>query len=271
VVGTGYFETLAIPILAGRAPGAQDVPGAEPAVVVNQALVARHFAGRDPLGRRLRIGADGTMRTIVGVAADVLNTDPDQPILPQAYVPFGQRPARALTVLLRTDAADAAVAAARREVAQLDPEQPLFDVKTMEQALFEAQASDRVIMGMFILFATVAFGMGVLGLYSLISYLVSQRMREMSVRVALGASRSDIMRLVLTRGAGLVAAGVVFGLPVGLGLGRVMAGVLNGVSPTDAVTFTLVPALLGTVGLLATAVPARRASRVPPTTALRAE
>jgi ABC-type antimicrobial peptide transport system permease subunit len=163
------------------------------------------------------------------------------------------------------------VAAVRREVATLDPDQPLYDVKTLEQALFEEAASDRVIMGMFLLFAAVALGLGILGLYSLISYLVSQRMREMGVRVALGASRSDIVRLVLTRGAGLVAVGVALGLPLGLGLARVMAGVLAGVSPTDAVTFTLVPATLGLVGLLATALPARRASRVPPTFALRAE
>jgi predicted permease len=271
VVGSGYFEALRIPIVSGRALGAQDVPGAEAAVVVNQALVRRHFAGQDPLGRHIRIGADPTPRTIVGVAADVLNTEPDVPTAPQAYLPFGQRPLRAFTIFLRTEASDATVAAVRREVARLDPDQPLYDVKTMEQALFESAASDRVIMGMFILFASVALGMGILGLYSLISYLVSQRMREMGVRVALGATRSDILRLVLTRGAGLVAAGVVLGLPVGLGLARVMAGVLNGVSPTDAVTFTLVPAILGTVGLLATAVPARRASRVAPATALRAE
>jgi ABC-type antimicrobial peptide transport system permease subunit len=178
---------------------------------------------------------------------------------------------RALTVFLRTDPAGAAVAAARQEVARLDPEQPLYDVKSMERALFEAQASDRVIMGMFVLFASVALGIGVLGLYSLVSYLVSQRLREMGVRVALGATRSDIVRLVLTRGAALVAAGLALGLPVGLGLGRVMAGVLAGVSPTDAVTFTLLPLSLGAVGLVATVVPALRASRVPPTLALRSE
>jgi predicted permease len=271
VVGGGYFETLRIPIVAGRDFGPQDVPGAEPAVIVNQALAARHFAGQDPLGRRVRIGADGSPKTIVGVAADVRNTDPGQPTAPQAYVPFGQRPVRTLTLLVRTDRTEAAVAAVRREVVQLDPDQPLYDVKTMEQALFEAAASDRVIMGMFLLFATVALGMGILGLYSLISFLVSQRMREMGVRMALGASRADIMRLVLTRGARLVAAGVALGLPVGLGLARVMAGVLGSVSPTDAVTFAVVPLTLAAVGLLATAVPARRAARVPATFALRAE
>jgi len=174
----------------------------------------------------------------------VMTGEPSEPTAAQAYVPFDQQPVRALTVLVRTGAADAAIAAVRREVARLDPEQPLYDVKTLEQALFEAAASDRVIMGMFVLFAAVALGLGILGLYSLVSYLVSQRMREMGVRVALGASRADIVRLVLTRGAGLVAVGLVAGLPVGLGLSRVMAGVLTGVSPTDAVTFTLVPLTL---------------------------
>jgi predicted permease len=271
VVGPGYFEVLQVPIVAGRAFDPRDVPGAEPSVIVNQALAARHFLGTDPLGRRLRIGADPTPRVIVGVAADVVNTEPGQPVTPQAYLPFAQRPVRDFTVLVRTDQTGAAVAAVRREVARLDPDQPLFDVKTMEQALFEAAASDRVIMGMFVLFAAVALGLCLLGLYSLISYLVSQRTREMGVRLALGASRADIARLVLARGARLVAMGLALGLPLGLALSRVMAGVLVGVSPTDARTFTVVPLTLAAAALAATAVPARRASRVPPTDALRAE
>ena len=271
VVGARYFDVLRIPIVAGRAFDDRDVPGAEPSVIVNEALASRHFVGADPVGRRLRIGADPAPRTIVGVAKDVLNTDPGQPVSPQAYVPFGQRPVRDFTVLVRTDRTEAAVAAARREVARLDPDQPLFDVKTLEQALFEAAASDRVIMGMFILFATVALGMCVLGLYSLLSYLVSQRTREMGVRLALGATHADIVRLVLARGARLVAAGLALGLPLGLALSRVMAGVLTGVSPTDALTFTVVPLTLAAAAFVATAVPARRAARVPPTFALRAE
>ena len=271
VVGAGYFELLPIPIVAGRPFDRRDVPGAEPSVIVNQTLAARHFLGGDPLGQRLRIGADRTVRTIVGVAADVVNTEPGQPATPQAYLPFAQQPVRDFTVLVRTDQTAAAVAAARREVARLDPDQPLFDVKTLEEALFEAAASDRVIMGMFVLFAAVALGLCVLGLYSLISYLVSQRTREMGVRLALGASRADIVRLVLGRGALLIAAGLALGLPLGLALSRVIAGVLSGVSPTDALTFTVVPLTLAIVALVATAVPARRASRVAPTYALRTE
>ncbi len=258
--------------LRGRAFGAQDVPGSEPTVVVNEALAARHFPGQDPLGRRIRIGEAGApSRTIVGVAADVLNTDPGQPTLPQAYLPLDQHPVRTLAFLIRTDQLDAVVAAARREVRELDPEQPLYDVETMERAFYETLSSRRVVTGMFLLFATVALGLATLGLYSLISYLVSQRTREIGVRVALGASRADVMGLVLRQGARLLLAGLALGLLLGAGLARVMAGALAGVSPTDPVTFTLVPLLLGVVGSLAAAVPARRAARVEPAVVLRAE
>ena len=248
------------------------MPGSEPTVVVNEALAARHFPGQDPLGRRIRIGEAGApSRTIVGVAADVLNTDPGQPTLPQAYLPLDQHPVRTLAFLIRTDQLDAVVAAARREVRELDPEQPLYDVETMERAFYETLSSRRVVTGMFLLFATVALGLATLGLYSLISYLVSQRTREIGVRVALGASRADVMGLVLRQGARLLLAGLALGLLLGAGLARVMAGALAGVSPTDPVTFTLVPLLLGVVGSLAAAVPARRAARVEPAVVLRAE
>ena len=271
VVDAGYFETLRIKVLEGRGFGAQDVPGSEPAVIVNQALAARHFSGQDPLGRRIRIGVDAPPRTIVGVVADVLNTDPGRPTLAQAYLPLEQQPVRTLAFLVRTDRLDTVVSAARREAAQIDPEQPLYDVKTMDQALFELLATDRVIIGMFVLFASVALGMAILGLYSLVSYLVSQRTREIGVRVALGASRGEIMSLVLRQGARLLLAGIGPGLLLGLGLGRVMAGVVTGVSWTDSVTFTLVPLLLTATGLLASAVPALRAARVEPAVVLRSE
>jgi putative ABC transport system permease protein len=272
IVGAGYFETLRIRILRGRTLSAADGPGSELTAVVNETLAARHFAGLDPLGRRIRLGAaDAPWRTIVGVAADVLNTEPGQPILPQAYLPLDQQPVRTLAFLVRTERADATAAAARREIAAIDPEQPLYDVMTMEQALFEGLASDRIVMGMFVLFASVALGVAVLGLYSLVSYMVTQRTREIALRIALGANQTDILRLVLRQGASLVLAGLGPGLLLGLGLARTMAGILAGVSPTDAVTFILVPLLLGTVGLLATVVPAQKAARVQPATLLRTE
>jgi len=272
VVGAGYFETLAIPIVAGRSFGGQDVPGSEPTVVVSQALVDRYFPGTDPIGKRVRLGAaTSPWRTIVGVAGNLLNGDAGAPPLPQAYVPFEQQPSRELTLLVRTPSLEPVVAAARREVAQLDPEQPLYDVKTMDRAFFEILASNRVVTGLFVLFASVALGLAAIGLYGLVSYTVSQRTREIGVRVALGADRRDILRLVLGQGLRLAALGVGVGLLLGLGLSRLMASMLVGVSSTDPLTFTVVPLALGLVALLATAVPARRAARCDPAVVLRAE
>jgi predicted permease len=272
VVSSSYFATLGVPILKGRALGAQDSPGAETVVVVNEALARKHFPGREPVGRRLRLGPpEAPWRTIVGVARNVLNSDPGQPPVPQVYLPFAQQPARELVFLIRTGSLDPVVAAARREVARLDPQLPLYDVKTMDRALFEALASNRVITGLFAVFAAVALGLATVGLYGLISYSVAQRTREIGVRVALGARRADILRLVLGQGLRLAAGGLALGLVVGLGLSRVMASALVGVSATDPLTFTVVPAVLALVAVVATTLPARRAARTDPAVVLRAE
>jgi putative ABC transport system permease protein len=271
-VTAGYFEALRIPMVQGRSFDARDVPGAEPVVVVNRALAQRYFAAASPLGRRLRVGtAAAPWRTVVGVARDVLNTRPGEPPRPEVYVPFAQQPARALSVLVRTTNVEAVTAEARREVARLDPQQPLYDVKTLERAFFETMASDRIITGLFAVFAAVALGLATLGLYGLISYTVSQRRREIGVRLALGAPRGSIVRLVLGQGVRLVVIGLAIGLLLGLGLSRVMASALVGVSATDPLTFTVVPAILGLVALAATAIPARRAARFDPAGVLRAE
>ena len=272
VVSASYFATLGVPILRGRAFGAQDVPGADRVVIVNEALARRYFAGADPLGRRVRLGAaDAPWRTIVGVARDVLNAEPGQLPLPQAYLPFEQEPARGLIVLVRTASPEPVVAAARREVARLDPQQPLYDVKTLERAFFEALASQRVITGLFAAFAAVALGLAIVGLYGLVSYTVAQRTREMGVRVVLGARRADLLRLVLGHGLKLAGFGLRLGLLLGLALARFMASALVGVSATDPLTFTVVPLVLGTAALLATALPARRAAHTDPAVVLRAE
>ena len=271
-VSRRYFETLRVPVLQGRAFDEKDVPGSEPAVVVSQAFVSRYFRDKGPLGRRVRLGPEGSpWRTIVGVAADVMNAEIGEPPRPQAYLPFEQQPTRTLTLLVRTESLDPTIAAARREVAQLDPEQPLYDVKTMERAFFETLASNRVITGLFITFAGVALGLAAVGLYGLISFTVSQRTREIGVRVVLGADRRQILGMVLGQGLRIAGLGLALGLLLGLGLSRVMASVLVGVSPTDPVTFTVVPLVLGLVAVAATAIPARRAARYDPAAVLRAE
>jgi putative ABC transport system permease protein len=200
-----------------------------------------------------------------------MNAEPGEPPMPQAYLPFEQQPSRTLTLFVRTTSVDPVVVAARHEVAQLDPDQPLYDVKTMQRAFFEALASNRVITGLFMVFAAVALGLATVGLYGLISYSVGQRMREIGVRVALGARRRDILSLVLAQGLRMVALGLVLGLLVGFGLARVMASALVGVSATDPLTFTVVPLVLGLVAVMATAIPARRAAHCDPAVVLRAE
>jgi putative ABC transport system permease protein len=271
-VSRRYFETLRVPIVEGRAFDENDVPGSEPAVVVSQAFASRYLPDESPLGRRVRLGPEGSpWRTIVGVAADVMNAEIGEPPRPQAYVPFEQQPTRTLTLLVRTDLLDPTIAAARREVAQLDPEQPLYDVKTMERAFFEDLAGDRVITGLFIVFAGVALGLAAVGLYGLISFTVSQRTREIGVRVALGADRRQILGMVLGQGLRIAGFGLALGLLLGLGLSRVMASVLVGVSATDPLTFTVVPLVLGLVAVAAIAIPARRAARYDPAAVLRAE
>jgi putative ABC transport system permease protein len=272
VVGAGYFETLGIPIVKGRSVAASDAPGAEPVVVVNQAFVRRYLAQGEPLGRRVRLGAaEAPWRTVVGVSRDAVNTDPGEPLIPQAYVPFAQQPARGFTFLVRTADAAPVVAAARRAMTALDPQQPLYDVRTMERALFEALASNRVITGLFGALAVVALGLATVGLYGLVSYTVSLRTREIGVRVALGAGRRDILGLVLSQGLRLAVAGLTLGLFVGIALARVMASALVGVSATDPLTFTLVPVLLAVIAIVATAIPARRAAGSDPAVILRAE
>ena len=173
----------------------------------------------------------------------MLNAEPGEPPRPQAYVPFEQQPARALTRARAHQRAWIRWSPPRpgARSPELDPEQPLYDVKTMERAFFETLASNRVITGLFAVFAAVALGLATVGLYGLISYTVSQRTREIGVRVALGAEPRDILRLVLGQGLRLAALGLALGLLLGFGLARVMASALVGVSATDPLTFTVVP------------------------------
>jgi putative ABC transport system permease protein len=274
VVSAGYLGALRLPIVAGREIGVGDSAGAPPVPVVNQSLVRRYLGGRDPMGARVRLGGekDGEpWRTVVGVARDLTNFDTGLPGLPQVWVPFAQAPARDLNIFVRSPEAAAVVTTARAELQRLDPDLALYEATTVERAVYEDLASNRVITGLFATFAAVALLLATIGLYGVVSYAVSQRTAEIGVRVALGAQSGDVLRLVLRHGAWLLAAGLGLGLLGGFGLARAVAHTLYGVSASDPFTFSVVPAVLSLAAGLAMLVPARRALRVDPLIALRSE
>jgi putative ABC transport system permease protein len=273
-VSEGFFEALRLPIVRGRAFRATDAPGSEPVAVVSEALVNRYLPEGDPLGRRIRLGASGSAaswRRIVGVAGDTVNGNLVDPPLPVAYLPFAQHPERATILLARSPDTEAVVREARAEIARRDPDQPIYDVSTIEQWIYRETDGTRVITGLLVLFAVVAVGMAAIGLYGVLSYTVSQRTQEIGVRMALGARAADVLGMVVGQSALLIALGMLVGLAGGYGLARVMASQLFGISPTDPLTYATVTGTLVVTALLASWLPARRASRVDPIEALRSE
>ena len=274
----GYFDAMGIPVVAGRPFGLRDDEHSPGVVVVNETFARRFFPGADPareaVGKRMSFKGDGgPWNEIVGVAKDGKYwTIGEAPQL-FVYTPSGQRYVSTATLVVRAAGGDprALIPALNAEVRAMDPALPLFDVKTVEEhmgvSLFPARVA-AALLGAFGLLALLLAGMGV---YGVVSYAAAQRTREIGIRMALGARRGDVLRLVAGRGMLLVGAGVCLGLAGALALTRFMEGLLYGVSATDPVTFALVVAVLLAVALLACLVPARRATKVDPMIALRYE
>ncbi|MET0645647.1 MAG: ABC transporter permease [Pyrinomonadaceae bacterium] len=273
-----YFNAMSIPVVTGRAFSERDAESAPRVVVVNEHFARRFFPGAEPareaLGKRISFRGDGgPWSEIVGVAKDGKYwTIGEAPQL-FVYSPLAQSYSSFATLVVRTAGGDprALVPALNAEVRALDPELPLFDVKTIEEhmgvSLFPARVA-AALLGAFGLLALLLAGVGV---YGVVSYAAAQRTREIGIRMALGAQRRDVLRLVAGRGMLLVAAGVALGLAGAFALTRFMEGLLYGVSATDPVTFALVVAVLLAVALLACLIPARRATKVDPMVALRYE
>jgi putative ABC transport system permease protein len=249
-------------------------------VVVNEVLAAEQWPDGSALGARLRLTTDidTLWRTVVGVVGPVRHGSLAEEARPAMYLPHAQFPStsdlvmRSMGVVARTSAGPAALAARiREEVRAVDPEVPVTSLASMEDVREEATAVERFQGALFGLFAAIAIALVVVGVYGLTAYLVGRRTRELGVRTALGATPGDLLRLVLREGLGLAAVGVAAGLVGALALSRLLSGLLFGVEATDPLTFAAVPALLALTALAATAVPARRAARVEPMTALREE
>jgi predicted permease len=277
----GYFQTMGIPLLAGRDFTPADAANAPKVAIVSERIVREYFPGgaAAALGRRVRLGvfdADGDWLTIIGVVADIRQQGLDQDLKPMIYAPFQQERAapfllRFVSFVARTDTPGRVIEGIRAEIRRTAPDLPIAGVATMDEAVAASVAAPRFRTLLLLLFAAAATLIATCGLYGLMAYAVSQRRREIGVRMALGATRRDVLRLVLTHALGIVAAGLVVGLLGAFGVTRVLQTFLFGVTPTDPLVFTAVTLLLLAVGLMAAWLPARRATRIDPWKALRAE
>lgn len=275
-VSPGYFRTVGVSLLKGRDITDRDVAGAPGAVLVNDAFARRHFAGEDPIGKRIERGAwwpdmPGSFE-IVGVVADErflgLQTAAD----PATYFPHAQFPMSDMYLMVRTRTDAAAFAAmVRREVWALDRDLPIENLRTMESILGQSVAEPRFNTSLLGLFAGVALLLAAIGIYGVLSFMAAQRTNEIGIRMALGAQRSSVVGLVVGQGMLLSLLGVALGLLAAFWLTRILSTLLYNVSPTDPVIFGGGALILGAVALVAAYLPARRASRVDPVTALRYE
>jgi len=272
-VTPGYFRTMGVPLLQGRVfTGHDDLD--HPRVVIIDATFAHHFfRGQDPVGKHLRIpDATRPEREIVGVVGAVLDTGLDQQPRPTIYFPSLQSPDQAMSLVVRTALPPASILPAiKNAIWSVDRDQPIFSVRPMNEIISGITSAQRVAFLMLDVFAFLALVLAAIGIYGVTSYAVMQRIREMGVRVALGAQQSDILRLVVLQGIKPASAGLLVGLLASLGVTRLMASLLFGVSATDPLTFAGVALLLLVVAVLACYIPARRAARVDPMVALRYE
>jgi len=274
VAGSDYFRTMDIALLHGRVFMDQDTANSPQVMVVSNAFVNQYFPNEDAMGRRIVFdGDDKTPYEIVGIVEDVRRKGLDTAVQPEMYVSYVQKPERRMNVVIRTAARDASqlTPAARAEVKAFDPKQIIWRAQTLEQLLGASVAPRRFNMLLLGIFASVALLLAAVGLYGVMSYSVSWRTQEIGIRMALGARRSDVLRMVVRQGMTMTLIGIALGLVGVFSTSRVLVGMLYGVSPTDPLTFIGVSIVLLTVALLACLVPARRATRVDPMVALRSE
>ena len=274
-VSPDYFQTIEIPLKSGRFFTDADDRKAPPVVIIDEALAERYFANRNPVGQRIRPGGPTSTQpwmTIVGIVGNVKSDGFDQPDQPHLYFTIFQNPSKALAIYLKTDVAPLALTqAVRKQIQAVDRDLPVFGETTMTQIAAESLSRRKFTMQLIGLFGILALLLSGLGIYGVIAYSVTQRTREIGIRVALGASRGAILRWVLTQGMIFTVAGIVVGLLGAFLLTRLLRSLLFGIAATDIVTYGALTILLTVVALIACYVPARRATKVDPVIALRYE
>jgi putative ABC transport system permease protein len=276
VVTPGYFRTMGIPLLKGRSFNDDDNADIAGVTIINQAFAERHFRGEEPLGKRLTMDdpreSNAKWLTIVGVVGDVRHSGLNVAAKPEFYVSLLQYTRWSMTLVARAGADPVSLTdAIRREILAMDPQLPLYNVRPMERVIDESVAPQRLSTFLFGGFAALALTLAAIGVYGVMSYAVAQRTNEIGIRIALGAQTRDVLKLVVTQGMKPAMAGVAIGLAAAFGLTQLIKNLLFDVSPTDPLTFAVITLLITAIGALACWIPARRATKVDPLVALRAE
>jgi len=277
VVSPRFFDAMRIPLKRGRLFGPQDVLGGPQVTIIDDVFAKKYFANTDPIGKRITFGAgrgktDSTWITIVGVVGHAAHEGLDAEPRIQYYFPTTQVGVRGMTVAMRTQGNPLAMLSAAREaVHAIDRNLPLASVNTMDKLVEQSVGQRRLSMFLLSVFSAVAVVLASIGIYGVMSYSVTQRTRELGIRMALGAARTRVLALVVGQGMALAVTGVVIGLAGALALTRLLSSQLFGIGATDPATYTIVSVLLAGIAFLATLVPAMRATRVDPVVALREE
>jgi len=278
IVTDGYFAAMGIPIVTGREFTERDALNQPRVAVVNDAMAKKHWPHESPIGKRVSFSTNEPhWYEIVGVAGNIKHRALEAVDRPELYVPYRQPlfagwTVRPMYVIARTSADPASIVAiARHEIARVDPDQPISDVRTMDERIGRSLSSRRFSMVLLALFAGLALTLAAVGIYGIVAYSVTERTHEIGVRVALGAQRRDVMAMVVGQGMTMTIVGAAIGVAASAALARLMSSLLFGVSAVDPATFVAIPLLLIAVALAACYVPARRATRVDPLQSLRAE
>ncbi len=271
----GYFESMGIRLIRGRTFDARDTETAAPVAIVDETLANTYWPGEDPVGKRLKqgdLGSKAPWLTVAGVVAHVRYRTLEALSRTQLYLPHAQNPDRFMSLTLRTTMDPGALAnSVQRVVAAVDPDQPLYKIRTMKQLMSDSIARRKLAMMLLAVFAACALLLAAVGLYGVMSYTVTRRTHEIGIRIALGASRWQVVRMILGQSLAITGAGILIGLVGAIGVARAVSNLLFEVQPGDPVTFALVAACLALVALAASYIPARRASGVDPAISLRNE
>jgi predicted permease len=272
ITSPDYFQTIGMPLIRGRSFAETDDDKAPGVAMINQAMARHRWAGEDPIGKRISLNRGKTWLTIIGVVGDVRQYELNRAPQDEIYRPFNQSPRSDSRILLRTTTNPMILARQVEEmVHQIDPQQPVTDIQTLEQVRYESLSSPRLTAFLLTLFAALALVITAAGISGIMALTVSQRTREIGIRMALGASKANVLGMVMRQGIGLVMIGLLAGIAGAVVLTRLMSSVLFGVEPTDPLTFLGVTLVLIIVAAVSCFLPARRVTNIDPMIALRTE